>query len=387
VRRLVRVLLVVTTTLVVLAGGTLVWAHLSIDRSGVARALVWRDADVYDIDRFDSRPIAAGSAAWQLPDCDGHLDLDEVTVTADGTRHRLADLLRETRSRGFLVVSGGCVLAEHYALGAGPSTLLTSFSVAKSVLSTLVGIAVDRADLPSIDEPITRWLPELSERDERFGDVTLRDLMSMSSGLRYVEHGLPWSDDAVTYYSPDLRAVALSAEVEEPPGRTWLYNNFNPLLVGMVLERATGTTVSAYAEKHLWGPLGAEDDASWSIDSIDSGLEKLESGYNATLRDWGRCALMVASGGQAGGRRVVSRAWLEEATSPQATEAGAHPPYGLWWWLAEDDATFTARGNKGQFLHIDPATGTVVARFGEDTGIEDWPDVLAQVARAAAGTT
>lgn len=367
----------VLLTLLLLAAGTLVWAQLSLDRSTVARTLVWRDADVYDIDRFPARAIAAGDHLRILPDCAGRLDPRTVDVSSEGATRRLDELLDATATRGFLVISDGCVLTETYGRGATRDTLLTSFSVAKSVLSTLVGIAVSRADLPGIDEPVTRWLPELAERDRRFEEVTLRHLMGMASGLRYEEAGMPWSDDAETYYSPDLRRTALSAEVREAPGRTWLYNNFNPLLIGMVLERATGTTVAAYAAEHLWAPMGAEADASWSLDSEESGLEKLESGFNATLRDWGRFALLVVDGGDVEGRTVVDPAWLAEATSDQGF--ADDPPYGLWWWLSEDGSV-TARGNKGQYLYVDAEAGVVVARFGEDYGIDDWPEVLAQVA-------
>jgi CubicO group peptidase (beta-lactamase class C family) len=182
----------------------------------------------------------------------------------------------------------------------------------------------------------------------------------------------------VTYYGTDLREVARSAEVAEPPATRWLYNNFNPLLMGMVLERATGTTVSAYAQEHLWATVGAEHDASWSLDSEASGLEKLESGYNATLRDWGRFGLLAAH------RDVATDEFWDAATLPQPDDLSPH--YGLWWWVDEGrPGSFLARGNKGQFVYVDPAADVVVARFGEDFGIDDWPDVLAGIAEEVGG--
>ncbi|HEY0888566.1 MAG TPA: serine hydrolase [Nocardioides sp.] len=379
----------VLVALLLVAGVALqTWARLSLDTSAVARAVVWLEADVEDIDRFPARTIAAPPAARPLPDCAETRDPSELTVTTAGERRRLDGLLRETRTRGFLVLRQGCVLLEAYGAGAGPATLLTSFSVAKSVLATLVGIALQRGDLPSLDVPVTDYLPELAEDDGRFSRVTLASLLAMGSGLHYEERGLPWSDDAVTYYSPDLRATALSATIEEAPMRTWRYNNYNPLLVGMLLERATGVSVASYAERHLWAPLGAERDASWSIDSEASGLEKLESGFNATLRDWARFGLLAARAGRVGGAdgaQVAEPAFWERATSAQPTSDGVLAPhYGLWWWLDEArPGAFQARGNLGQFIHVSPSTDVVVLRFGEDFGIEDWPAVLGQVADRA----
>lgn len=373
------VLLAVVTTLALAGAGIEVWARTHLDTSTVARAVVWMEADVDDIGRFPQRPIAAGEHVWELPDCARSLDTDATTVSTPEGRQVLAGVLESTRTRGFLVIHEDCVLAEEYAEGADADTLLTSFSVAKSVLATLVGIAVERGDLASLDEPLTTHLPELAERDPRFARIRLRDLMGMASGLRYEETGTPWGDDAETYYSPDLRATALAAEVVEPPGTRWLYNNYNPLLMGMVLERATGVPVATYAERHLWRPMGAEHDASWSLDSEASGLEKLESGVNATLRDWGRFGLLMARDGRAGARRVLDPSWVREAT----TAGDLEPRYALWWWVDEDrPGSFYAHGNFGQFVYVDPTSDVVVARFGRDYGldVDAWPGILGEVA-------
>lgn len=382
-RTSVRLLLVGLLVVGVGLGAVNVWARANVDTSTVARSLVWLDADVGDIDRFPQREIRA-SEPRPLPTCTGTLDLSTV-VTTEGDEMALDALLAETRTRGFLVLRDGCVLAESYGEGAEESTLLTSFSVAKSVLATLIGIAVERGDLPGLDVPVTRYLPELRDRDPRFDDVTLASLMAMASGLGYDESGTPWSDDTVTYYGVDLRDVALSARVEHPPMSQWSYNNYNPLLAGMVLERATGTSVAAYAQEHLWAPLGAEHDASWSLDSTAGGLEKLESGFNATLRDWARFGLLAARGGAVGAERLATPEFWDRATHPQTTATGElAAQYGLWWWVDTDNPdAFLARGNLGQLIYVAPEADVVVLRFGEDFGIEDWPNVARQVADLA----
>ncbi len=384
-RRWVRWLLAVVSALLVLGAGLQVWARTSLDRSAAARAIVWFEADVDDIDRFPSRPIEAGNDPLPLRTGELPTGTLDVVHVADGERD-LDDLVERTSTTAFLVLRDDEVLLEMYANGGAGDRPATSFSVAKSYLSTLVGIALGRGDLGSLDDPVTEYVPELVDRDPRFAEVTLRSLVTMSSGLAYEEQGLPWSDDATTYYAPDLRAEALGAEVEEPPGQRWHYNNYNPLLMGLVLERATGTSVSDYMSRQLWRPMGAEADASWSLDSQWSGFEKSESGVNAVPRDYARFGYLFAHDGRIGDRQVVPADWVREAT---ARDASADPAehYQHWWWVdTEREGRFYAAGNHGQFVYVDPATDVVVVRLGREDGDVRWPEVLRDVADRVAAT-
>lgn len=361
-------------------------AYLMLDRAAWARAVWWRAADTGDLHRFPQRAIHRAGPVSALGSCPDHR-MPDVAVRSEGDRHRLGTLLRATDSEAFVVLTGDCVAWEWYAEGTSAATPHTSFSVAKSVDSLLVGAALARGDIDSVDDPVTRYVPELRRADPRFARITLANLMSMTSGIHYVEHGLPWSDDAVTYYSPDLRATARSARIDEAAGRRWLYANYNPLIMGLVLERATGMSVSRFAEKVLWGPLGAGHGASWSLDSTRSGFEKMESGFNATARDYARLGLLVARDGRVGHRQVLPRSWIARSTSDASTaSARGHdlgPGYAWWWWVdrGADDHPY-AMGNHGQFVYVDPQHDVVVVRLGRDYGIGDWPAVLRQVAAA-----
>ena len=356
------------------------WAHLMVNRSAVARAVAWMEADTGDLRRFPSRPISAGAHPLTLKGCPAEVGIPNLRVETQGKQMSLMQVLDSSETTSFLVVRDHCLLEERYGQGSHPEELQTSFSMAKSFLSALVGIAIARGDLQRLDEPITTYLPELADRDDRYTRITLRHLLTMTSGLHYEEHGLPWSDDALTYYSPDLRSAALSARVEEPPGRGWHYNNYNPLLMGLILERATGMSVASYMERYLWQPMGAQHDASWSLDSTDSGFEKMESGINATARDYARFGYLFAHGGQVAGRQVIPAAWVAAATAID-TRTDPNPGYQYWWWV--DDARadrFYARGNLGQFVYVDAHTDLVLVRTGKEFGIPDWPVVLRQVA-------
>jgi CubicO group peptidase (beta-lactamase class C family) len=362
------------------AVSTQVWARLALHGATLARTLVWLEADVDDWRRFPAASVPAGEGVLELQE--GSLPegtLDEVTL-ADGTSRELEPLLEETESTSFLVLRGDTLLVEAYPLGGARDEVTTSFSMAKSVLSTALGIAIERGEVESLEDPVTNYVPELLDSDERFGRITLRHLVSMTSGLRYEEQGLPWSDDAVTYYSPDLRATALSAEVVEAPGTRWHYNNFNPLLVGLVLERATGTPLADYVAEHLWQPMGAAYDASWSLDSEEHGFAKMESGFNARPVDYARLGYLFAHDGRAGGRQVVPVSWVSSATALDADSDPAEDYQWFWWVDTENPGRFYAQGNKGQYIYVDPTTDVVVVRTGRDYGINHWPTILADVA-------
>jgi CubicO group peptidase (beta-lactamase class C family) len=378
-RRWLRRLATAAVGLLVVTVGLYGWAWSSVDRSTTARAIWWRDADVEDQYRFPARPIPAAGTSSPLP-AGGAVDLPAASD----------DLLRRTGTSSFLVVHHDRLVDERYFDGADRQARQTSFSVAKSMVSALVGIAIDEGLVGSVEDPVTRYLPELAARDPRFGRVTLRDLLTMSSGLRYWETDLPWpwTDDTYTYYGVDLRDVALNrTEVERPPGQHWQYNNYHPLLLGMVLERATGMPVSDYASTRLWRPLGAEADATWNLDSQRSGFEKLESGLNATPVDFARFGLLFLHDGEWNGRRIVSKDWVRAATAADTTTDPADFYQYLWWVDAERPGRFYALGNLGQYVYVAPDADAVIVRTGRDWGVDNqtwlatFRDVTDQLAR------
>jgi CubicO group peptidase (beta-lactamase class C family) len=373
-RRWSRILLRAVLGMVLVAGLLYGAAFFLTPYSGLARAIVWMDADVEDHRRFPSRTIQAPREASRLGR--GVVPPELRSVNVGGRRRDLETFLDSTGTTAFIVLRGDAVVYESYFNGDDRSSVQTSFSVAKSFLSTLVGIAIEEGHIRGVDDPITRYVPELADRDLRFDRITIGHLLSMTSGLRYEEQGLPWSDDAQTYYGADLRNLALEdTEILESPGRRWLYNNFNPLLVGMALERATRMPVAEYLERTLWMPLGAEYVASWSLDSERGGFEKMESGLNARAIDFARFGALYLHRGRWNDRRIVPPEWVAASTSP----SDVAPHYGLWWWV-EPNGAFSARGHHGQFLYVDPARALVFARFGMMDGGAPWPDVFADLA-------
>jgi CubicO group peptidase (beta-lactamase class C family) len=361
----------------------------------LGRLIAYQQSDVRDYLVFPERPIAAAAQPrpFRTP-ADPWAAEEEVRAGLEQDALVGGDLdrfLQNTGTQAFLVIRDDTILYEHYFNGAGPDSTLTSFSAAKSYVSTLVGIAVAEGAIRSVDDPVTRYLPELAARDPRFAAITIRHLLDMTSGLKYQENGFVNGDDALTYYYPDLRELALDmTSITGEPGTTWLYNNYNPLLLGLVLERATGVPVSSYLQTRLWQPLGAEYPASWSLDSTASGFEKMESGINARAIDFAKLGRLYLDRGRVGDRQVLPADWVDAATrmDPSVDRATRYPawveePYGqvyhqrLWWGAQREDGSyaFAAQGNYGQEIFVDPGTRTIIVRNGERYGI-NWDQWL-----------
>ena len=367
----------------------------------VYRVLVWRDADADDYQRFPMRRVEPATGATALP---RRLEPERVAAAwqqAGGTLP-MEDELAQLGTQAFLVLRQGTVIHESYANGASRESWVTSFSVAKSILSTLMGIAVQERKIASLDDAVTRYLPELRQRDARFERITLRHLLDMASGIHYAEFPFLHGDDAKTYYYPDLRRLALTeSRIEGAPAQHFHYNNFHPMLLGMVLERATGMPVSRYLETRLWQPAGMVGPASWSLDSEASGFEKMESGFNARAEDFARVGWLMLQGGRMGDRQVVPAAWADESTRPHAVSAGyyAGTPWtgadarrfytAMWWGQARADGErdFAARGNHGQLVFVSPHNGIVIVRHGWRYGIppQEWFERARRMADALGG--
>jgi CubicO group peptidase (beta-lactamase class C family) len=388
-RRGTRVLIAVAALLVLATAGYGV-LDASTSRSQLARAIVWGESDVGDYARFPARRVAAGPRRFEFRRPPGGIQAAPVPAVSIREQGRqverdLEQFLASSGTTAFLILRGDTLVYERYFNGYDHDSTQTSMSMAKSVLSALIGIAIGEGRIGSVDDPVTRYVPELLRRDPRFGRVTLQDLLTMRSGLRYKETGSPWGDDTATYYAPDLRTLALRrTEIVQEPGRTFLYNNYNPLLLGLVLERATGMPVAGYLERKLWRPLGMEADGSWSLDSRRDGFEKMESGLNGRAVDFAKFGVLYANGGSWHGRQLVPRAWVQDlsAVPTRVSEAPA-PAYQYFWWVQNSrrPPAFFALGKYAQLIYVVPATRLVLVRFGRAAGYDRWPELLSDLAR------
>jgi CubicO group peptidase (beta-lactamase class C family) len=349
---------------------------------------------------FLNQPIARATAASPLPASPAPLrwpgGLDVAAVEAD---------LAARGTVALLVARRGQLVYERYFDGFAADQPAAVFSVAKSVVSLLLGLAIEDGHIAGVDEPVTRHLPELAAQDPGFAQVRLRHLLAMRSGIGFDEgYRSPTSDVARLYLGADLKAEVARLRIARVPNQIHQYQSGDTQLLGQVIERATGVPLARYAEQRLWQPLGAEFDASWSLDSAAGAQARAFCCLNARARDLLRLGLMVAADGQWNGRRIVGADWLRQSLAamsglpgpadpawrnierPHATEAAFY----AWQWRVrpqpgvrplQPGAMVYAQGLHGQILLIDRDSRTVVLRLGRRQSDRHWPTWMDELVR------
>jgi CubicO group peptidase (beta-lactamase class C family) len=345
----------------------------------------------YDYRFLPERKLSSSPDPFQFAVDTSKEELVQKTFQANPSIPALDNFLADTGTLAFVVVQNDTVIYERYFKGIQRDSIVTSYSVAKSFDSALIGIAIQEGYIHSADDPITDYIPELAERDPRFKEIQIRDLLMMGSGLRYnTDRPLSFGDDNLTYEFDDLRHLTLTeTEVVEPPGESFVYNNYNPLLLGLILERATGRLVTTYLQEKLWTPLGMEYDGSWSLDSEKSKFEKMESGINARAIDFAKFGRLYLNNGNWNGTQIVPSAWVAESTRDNGLLKGLSIYYGQMWWGEKcnpGSQDFFAMGNLGQFIYISPAKNLIIVRNGERYGLaeegKEWGELFCQFTKA-----
>ena len=291
----------------------------------------------------------------------------EPTNTVDGQTWSLDEYLQQRDVMAFVVLKDDQIVFEQYLHGAGPGDHFTSFSIAKSVTSVLFGVALEEGEIDSVDDPVSKYLPDLV--GTAYEGVTLENVLQMATGVRYDESYLEPDSDIHRVVNAWIRGdetfhdivLSLGArEPERPPGTAFDYQSIDTQLLTHVLETATGTSLSDYAEEKLWRKLGAESDAFYY--QSEKQTETCGFGcFNATARDYARFGLMAMNRGTIGGTRIVSEQWMRDST----TAPSFADNYGYQWWLNRnsEDGAFRAVGIYGQTIYINPARRIVIAQF------------------------
>ncbi|HPA17774.1 MAG TPA: serine hydrolase [Verrucomicrobiae bacterium] len=288
-------------------------------------------------------------------------------------RYDLADYLEHQRATGLLILKDGAIIAERYRYGRSERDHFLSFSVAKSITSLLVGIALEKGVLASLDDPAEKYVAEL--KGSGYGRATVRQLLRMSSGVKFTEE-YTGRDDIARLGRAErggepgavLQLLASFTERAYPAGEKLGYASSEPMVLGYVLARAARKNIGELTSEWLWGPLGAEADAAWNIST--DGQEGTHGRFNATLRDYGRLGLLLARDGNIGGRQIVSKEYLLDATDPARQPPAFRPrtatPYHgygyLFWLFPMRHRTFAMLGIYGQSVFVQPDSGIVMVQ-------------------------
>ncbi|GAB7524558.1 serine hydrolase domain-containing protein [Paraburkholderia sp. 2C] len=321
---------------------------------------------------FPTRRIARGDTVSPL--ADSPRQLTQVQFVSNGKHFDLFDFLSLDRVSGLLILKNDQIVYETYQYGNTPATRWMSMSLAKSITSTLFGAAIKDGLIDSINDPVTRYVPELT--GTAYDGVTIRNVLMMSSGVRW--------DETYTNPNSDRRAL-LEVQLAQkpggtidlmkrlprafPPGSRFNYSTGETQVAAEVLHGALkGKTISGYLSEKVWRPLGMQSDATWWLDS-PNGVEIGGSGLSATLRDWGRFGVFIENGGAIAGQQVVPTGWTTEAGTPKTLTTGQVSQYGYFWWpvtsgQSVQDGAFAGHGIEGQGLYINPKEKVVIVMWG-----------------------
>lgn len=339
-----------------------------LESSYLARYLLLNAVDITDYKNFPERSIQNSPPVFHFSDSEREnaiLPICNKIIAANtqgGKADNIDEFLEHNQTVAFLVIKNDQVLSERYYNGYSRTSICTSFSTVKSFVSALVGIALHEKLIAGLEDALPKYIPELTA--SYWSTITIRHLVSMSSGLKYnAGQFFPWSDEPRTYYALDLRSLAAKASRLESPGQHFHYNNYNLILLGIILERVTGGHVAAYLQEKIWEPLGMEFPASWSLDSHRSGMEKMESGLNARAIDFAKFGRLYLRQGDWGGKQIVPESWVAESTTIEPDAKWTNYKY-LWWIPRSGNGRFMAVGNLGQFIFVAPDKGCLILRFG-----------------------
>ncbi len=322
------------------------------------KALAYNYVNIDDLDLFPARTVAAGNPAeWPV----AH-DYNQVPLTK-----KLSGELEAHGSVAFLVIRNDSVVHEQYWDGYDGSSLSNSFSMAKSFISALIGIAMAEGKINSLDDAVADYLPGFDHDDNR--KLTIRHLLTMSSALDWDEqYASLFSQTTEAYYGKRLGKQMMRLKVTGDPGKAYDYMSCNTQLLGLVLRKATGTKISHYATEKLWTPMQASHDARWSL-GRKRGIEKAYCCLYSNARDFARIGKLYLDSGRWNGRQLVPEEYVLASLRPAPLLDKGQPNkiYGYHWWLDNIDGhpIFYARGILGQYVIALPEEDLIIVRLGK----------------------
>lgn len=348
----VLILIVLVNLLILISGKTYIY-------SAVAKTYFQGDKGptIYDQDKFPQRIVKSGPNTFSFVEGNNQLKLTDTDLS------RLANI--ETTS--LLIIKNDTIVFEKYWEEHSAKTKSNSFSVAKSLIAILIGCAIEEGKIKSLDDSIGDYIPEFKNTEHN--KITIRHLLSMSSGLKWIESGKnPLSHNAEAYFGSDLDNLILNLEVESEPGKELTYKSGNTQILAMILRKVTGKNISEYASEKVWSKIGTESDAIWNLDSED-GNEKAYCCLYATTADYAKLGRLLLNKGRYNGIQIVSSSFIEELITPQdlvEEDGSKNDRYGLHWWLypRNNEIIYYARGIQGQFIIVIPKDNIIIVRTG-----------------------
>jgi CubicO group peptidase (beta-lactamase class C family) len=329
-------------------------------RTYLFKAVIYNFADIDDYEKFTNHTVKVGNPLpWKVA----------ANYNKSALPDSLVGLLEHLSTVGLLLIKNDAIQNEKYWDGYSDSSLSGSFSMAKSITSLLIGVAIKEGKITSVQQPVSDFLPEFKVGEK--AAVKIIDLLTMSSGSDWDESYInPLSVTTALYYGSDVYTTATSVNIIHRPGTLHSYKSGDTQLLGLILEKATGKSLSDYAAEKIWQPLGAQHPALWSVDH-ENGHEKAYCCFNSNTRDFARIGKLMLDSGKVNGQPLIDSQYYAQsikACGIPDVNGKACDYYGLQWWIdPEHPDIFYARGILGQYIIVIPSKKEIIVRLGKKT--------------------
>ncbi|WP_299680266.1 serine hydrolase [uncultured Dokdonia sp.] len=330
------------------------------------RMIRYYKADIDDHKIFPYTEVNTGENTFYFKDgsnSDAARKLDSLTFSVKGQRYVMDQVLDEySETTAFLVIKDDAIVFENYYEGYKRDSISNIFSVSKSVTSLLVGIAIEEGKIESVQDPITKYIPELNEADPKFKRLTLEHLLDMRAGLEFDEtYSSPFDEVSRLYYGKKQLKQISKMEFNYEPGTHHEYQSVCTTLLGIAVERVTEMQLGKYLEAKLWIPLEMENPATWSYDDEKNKNTKAFCCLNTTAIDLAKIARLMIHKGEYKGKQIVPKAWVEKLVTPN----NANDCYQYQWYSKDCGDDFYALGILGQQVYVSPNEDLIIVRLGK----------------------
>ncbi len=325
------------------------------------KTLAYNFVGIDDLDLFEHRTVATGEGIeWPL----------SKNYNSKPMPNELKSTLEQFKTVSFLVIKNDSILYEQYWENKSDTSHTNSFSMAKSIIGLLIGIAIDEGKIKSLDQKVGEFIPEYKTGSR--AQLTIRHLITMSAALNWDEaYANPLSVTTEAYYGTNLFSLVKNQEVVGIPGKEFNYQSGCTQILGFIIEKATGTHIATYASEKLWKPLNAMHAAEWSLDKKD-GTEKAYCCFYSNARDFARIGSLYLHHGKWNGSQIIDSAYVAQSVTPAPLVNNGSPNrvYGYHWWIGDFSGKhiFYCRGILGQYIVVIPDENIIFVRLGYKRG-------------------
>jgi CubicO group peptidase (beta-lactamase class C family) len=397
----------------------------------LSRSMIYWGPDIDDHKIFYKDTVRCSDNKFHFHKAESDMVFNpKITITENSkkTKTTLDSMLRRTSTVAFVIIKNDTILFEKYYNGHSRDQVSTVFSMTKSVTSTLIGIAIDQGYITSVHDTVTKYIPELKNRDPNFSKLTIEHLLNMRSGLKFNENvKIPLTKITRLHYGSNIMGLVKNMKFEHEPGTVHEYLSISTTILGIVLERATKTSFAKYLEQNLWKPLGMEYDASVNMDSKRNRVSKAYGGLNASAIDLAKIGRLYLNNGKWNGKQILPENWVKKCTEPNpdnnwysyqwyngaglykdstgyvfkqdsisavnyanSNKFKSYSVFKYWgnnkWGIIVPENSFQAIGIMKQVMHVDKNNNVIIVRLGASSDskiVGNYINLLDELAKKA----